>query len=254
MITLKNRLEIKTDIAELRKILDEVDSGINHTKASSRHIMCLGLSDEWLISNKIEVKEVYSNEESMRICKIRSFEQSLRIYLITNGKTLKDNARTYLFDSEPYVKLTDILPLNTYILLSSWCVSGHCSSMVEFNNETFLSIDYFRVVKNEEDFEKEMKENSNNKSEKILLQKTYVMIDHNTGFYKIGKSKNAIEREKTLASEKPTIELVLVCENNIETNLHKKFREKRIRGEWFDLQADDILELIEKYEFKKPLK
>lgn len=81
-------------------------------------------------------------------------------------------------------------------------------------------------------------------------QKTYIMIDHNTGFYKIGKSSNPAIREKTLQSEKPTIDIVLICEKNIESDLHSIYESKRIRGEWFNLNADDILDIIEQYNFK----
>ena len=38
--------------------------------------------------------------------------------------------------------------------------------------------------------------------------KVYVMIDKNTGYYKIGKSTNPNLRERTLQSEKPTIEMI----------------------------------------------
>jgi hypothetical protein len=79
----------------------------------------------------------------------------------------------------------------------------------------------------------------------------YLMIDKNTGLYKIGRSANPKKREETLQSEKPTIELMFhyrsfnICENY----LHKHFHEKRIRGEWFELNSTD-LEFIHEY-FKK---
>ena len=70
----------------------------------------------------------------------------------------------------------------------------------------------------------------------------YLMIDKNTGLYKIGRSKKPEFREKTLQSEKPTIELLFNWHafNKDELNLHKIFEEKRIRGEWFDLNYSDI--------------
>jgi hypothetical protein len=81
--------------------------------------------------------------------------------------------------------------------------------------------------------------------------KTYIIFEENTGYYKIGKSKRPHIREKTLRSEKPNIKMILVCENNIESVLHKKYKRKRIRGEWFDLNSDEILDIIEKYNFTK---
>jgi hypothetical protein len=76
----------------------------------------------------------------------------------------------------------------------------------------------------------------------------YVMIDKNTGFYKIGRSKNPETREKTLQSEKPTIELLFHhdARNKDEKILHDLYKEKRVRGEWFDLNGSDILN-IKKY-------
>ncbi len=89
------------------------------------------------------------------------------------------------------------------------------------------------------------------KSKKSKEQKTYIMLDSNTGLYKIGKSKYPRHREKTLQSEKPTIELVLICDENVEHKLHKEFSNKRVRGEWFKLSSDDILDIIEFYKFYK---
>ncbi len=74
------------------------------------------------------------------------------------------------------------------------------------------------------------------------------MIDHNTKYYKIGKSDSPLKREKTLQSEKPTIQLIYYFESydNDEKILHQKFKDKRIRGEWFNLDENDI-EYIKNY-------
>jgi len=81
-----------------------------------------------------------------------------------------------------------------------------------------------------------------------LPTQIYVMIDKNTGLYKIGRSKNPTIREKTLQSEKPTIELMLYWSGftNDEKFLHEKYRDKRVRGEWFSLDYIDI-ESIKSY-------
>ena len=70
----------------------------------------------------------------------------------------------------------------------------------------------------------------------------YLMQDTTNDFYKIGRSKEPRYREKTLQSEKPTIEL-LFCfagSRKDEKYLHEHFKEKRIRGEWFHLDDDDV--------------
>lgn len=70
----------------------------------------------------------------------------------------------------------------------------------------------------------------------------YLMVDHNTGYHKIGFSKDPKHREKTLQSEKPTIELLHKFEGTMqkEKELHTKYDPKRIRGEWFNLDKKDI--------------
>lgn len=76
------------------------------------------------------------------------------------------------------------------------------------------------------------------------------MIDHNTGYYKIGKSKKPRFREKTLQSEKPTIEMLFVINKNIEKELHRRYSDKRVRGEWFRLEDKDVEYLRKKYSEK----
>lgn len=75
--------------------------------------------------------------------------------------------------------------------------------------------------------------------------KVYVMIDKNTGYYKIGKSTNPNLRERTLQSEKPTIEMIFNKEakQSDEKKLHEMFKENRIRGEWFDLNGSDLIKI-----------
>lgn len=79
----------------------------------------------------------------------------------------------------------------------------------------------------------------------------YLMIDTTNNFHKIGISNNPKYREKTLQSDKPTIELLhkksfpnrRIAEV-LEKTLHITYSSKRIRGEWFDLDNDEINEII----------
>jgi hypothetical protein len=65
-----------------------------------------------------------------------------------------------------------------------------------------------------------------------------------TGFYKIGVTNNLYRRFNELT--KMPFQIGLVCvltfENvyMLEARLHDRFREKRIRGEWFNLTQEDI--------------
>jgi hypothetical protein len=70
----------------------------------------------------------------------------------------------------------------------------------------------------------------------------YLMVDTTNGFYKIGFSTKPKYRESTLQAEKPTIELLWKTKGDLELEkqLHEKFAQYRIRGEWFDLTDTDI--------------
>ena len=80
----------------------------------------------------------------------------------------------------------------------------------------------------------------------------YLMVDTTNGYFKIGISNNPNYREKTLQSEKPTIELmaskqfpVRKIAESIEKSLHDVYAEKRLRGEWFELDEQDVKHIIE---------
>jgi len=80
----------------------------------------------------------------------------------------------------------------------------------------------------------------------------YLMHDTSNGYYKIGISNKPYYREKTLQSEKPTIELIASKKfpvrkiaESIEKSLHSVFDDKRLRGEWFELDEKDVEHIIE---------
>lgn len=71
------------------------------------------------------------------------------------------------------------------------------------------------------------------------------LIRSEQGAYKIGKSKNAERRISAMGVKLPfPIEPIQIIKtddmNNLEAQLHYKFIEKRIEGEWFNLAPDDI--------------
>ena len=71
-------------------------------------------------------------------------------------------------------------------------------------------------------------------------KKTYLIKESNTSYYKIGKSNNPEHREKTLQREMPNIKTVKVWEEDIEKELHHKYAEHRVRGEWFKLTKPQV--------------
>ena len=71
------------------------------------------------------------------------------------------------------------------------------------------------------------------------------------GYIKIGKSFNPTEREKTLQSKEPELSLIFcspICLEFIEGVFHRLFEAKRVRGEWFALNEEDI-QFIKNYNF-----
>jgi hypothetical protein len=83
----------------------------------------------------------------------------------------------------------------------------------------------------------------------------YFMIDEIYPEYtKIGNSETPVIREKTLSHSVPEISLFKIKKTNdrykLENELHKRFKEKRIRGEWFkNITKEEINETCEIYGF-----
>lgn len=82
-------------------------------------------------------------------------------------------------------------------------------------------------------------------------RKTYLMTDLLTGMTKIGYSISPRTREKTLQSEKPETKLLAVLNKNIERELHLKYSDYRVRGEWFNISEKQIFDIISNYGFEK---
>ena len=80
----------------------------------------------------------------------------------------------------------------------------------------------------------------------------YLMKDKANGYHKIGISNTPEYRERTLQSEKPSIEL-LACKKfptrkiaeAIESALHAAYSQRRLRGEWFNLNEEDVAAILE---------
>jgi len=80
----------------------------------------------------------------------------------------------------------------------------------------------------------------------------YLMRDNTNCYHKIGISNKPEYREKTLQSEKPSIEMI-ACKKfptrkiaeAIEAALHTAYSQQRVRGEWFNLNDEDVAAIIE---------
>ncbi len=126
---------------------------------------------------------------------------------------------------------------------------------IDFKKDYNYNLEVLKKTKKEYDNAKKQtdkrhnyfRENIDNSFYKKIKQKTYILKDKNTGYYKIGKSSNPLDREKTLQSEKPTYELIKIFNNDIETILHKKYKKQNIRGEWFDLSKIQLKYICTNY-------
>ncbi len=72
-----------------------------------------------------------------------------------------------------------------------------------------------------------------------------IYIVSNGRKYKIGKTTNVMQRLKGLqTSSAEVLEVVLECEiegyNIIEKLIHERYAHKRVSGEWFDLEVQDL--------------
>lgn len=130
---------------------------------------------------------------------------------------------SHLFVKEIYEEYMDILTVRDKLIFKA-CLSSNFARKKYLNKRK-------RVKK------KDSKE----------AYKTYIIKDSITGFYKIGRSKDPKIRERTLQSERPVINIIKVFETDIEKILHNKYKEYRVRGEWFELSNIQIKYICKHY-------
>lgn len=80
---------------------------------------------------------------------------------------------------------------------------------------------------------------------------TYIFFNPITGLYKIGMSKNVQNRFFQLKREvSEKLQAIAVCHENKESEIHFKYKNKRVFGEWFSIDLNDVLDIITDYGFK----
>lgn len=71
------------------------------------------------------------------------------------------------------------------------------------------------------------------------------LLQSDTGFYKIGRTKNPKSRSKTFGVQLP-FEVKFIATiatpdmHSLEAELHAHFASKRVNGEWFNLSPEDV--------------
>ena len=100
------------------------------------------------------------------------------------------------------------------------------------------------------DLFREMKLEATAEAQPSLFGSTYVLLNPYSGFYKIGKTKMSVRKRISLFCT-PEFEVVLVADGDIESEMHKAFHDKRLKGEWFRLDDKDIERLQKQYGFRR---
>lgn len=153
---------------------------------------------------------------------------------------IKNNEISVLFHSGVKTRLPDDLTMrfgSTCFNASSYLCdeTGHVGILID-PIETVITAMNSQI----EEFKKET--NNTNRTKKLRYETVYLMLNKRNGYVKIGKSNNPTYREKTLQSEEPEIEIITYRKTSegTEQALHEMFSNKRLRGEWFNLNVEDI--------------
>ncbi len=80
------------------------------------------------------------------------------------------------------------------------------------------------------------------KVDETKIKKVYLLLDSTNNLIKIGESYYPKKREKTLQGINPNWDLITtwIAPVSEEKRLHKLFAAKRTRGEWFNLNFNDL--------------
>jgi hypothetical protein len=78
---------------------------------------------------------------------------------------------------------------------------------------------------------------------------TYMMFDGT--YYKLGQSSNVKKRFLSLRVANPNIKIVCFGRGITEKNIHNEYETKCIKGEWYDLNINDVLDAIFKITGKR---
>ena len=126
----------------------------------------------------------------------------------------------------------------------------------EMIEEIFSTLKRF-ISENDELMDDHFRESKNEKSSEVIKESprgyVYLMRNSRNGYIKIGFTKGyPTYRESTLQSQEPEVELINHWKGSMddEQQLHSMFNEKRIRGEWFSLDPEDLSKVDEYFSLR----
>ncbi len=215
-----------------------------------------GISDECYGASISQNKSymltyIYFNKEKDKVCGAN----------LNLGQTLNEDSHKLLFQYS--VTISAINNLNIIDIYNNYChllrSTLEKNGVTTFNTEEIgymKSLDprgelvaktpiyIIRTIDKKQFYKDFFKNIIWNKEDKIN-SKIYLMFDLKTNLTKIGYSTFPLLREKTLQGEKPSIELLVcwIAPRTEEKELHTRYKEKRIRGEWFNLNFQDYADI-----------
>jgi Rha family phage regulatory protein len=79
--------------------------------------------------------------------------------------------------------------------------------------------------------------------------KTYILKDEASNLYKIGRSEDVETMVKNLGVSNPNLSIIAVFEIDVENELHRIYKSKNVKSEWYSLSEDDVKDIIKSYSY-----
>ena len=79
---------------------------------------------------------------------------------------------------------------------------------------------------------------------------TYLIFDSLSKLTKIGSTKDIQSRMCTLSTSNLNLHLIYCTDANVEKLLHKIYKDRKVKKEWFQLTFQDVENIIELIETK----
>jgi len=213
------------------------DLNNKYTQSSIDELECTLLIDHILTKKDFEDNIGWYVEKNIEEC---YFYQDEYRNVILDHIHSSDDFKTKRFWAEHYNNLrlgsldSFLRDFYFYSKVKKKLYSENYVDLVKYDEYIIYQNEYVKkLVAKKPKVKKVKKNNTKNK-------KTYILKDNNTGYYKIGKSINPLNREKTLQSEKPTYQMIKIFDKDVEYELHKKYNNQRQRGEWFNLNNTQV--------------
>jgi hypothetical protein len=189
------------------------------------------ISFDYNVNSYLKYDKIYFNKKVFEkiypswVCRVIYKKKNI------SGKIYGDYKNVSMYEIKDCIGNTNEYDLNKKDILEK--IYKGVSKQYETNNIFHDKSDNGIEINTVEDF-------LNNYDYNDIKIYTYLIKNKRNGLYKIGKTKNIKHREKTLQSEEPEISVIKTFDSDIESILHDKYSDYRVRGEWFKLSKIQI--------------